>query len=145
MLAPVQLLTVKQVAECATSDSACGRRSVGHISLNRRHTRIISSNGESNRCASHNIVRISTCVYRTSLNQYFNLVVAERASPLSAHVLGAFPAARDIIYTDVLKYYTWKNDKTWKRRSEPKRTNTVGLMYSANLRDSERFSYDVCF
>ena len=75
----------------------------------------------------------------TTLTNYFAIVQAELETPLSAEVLDGNPPATALLYTEFPPYYTWNGGQGWQRRKRPKKTDTIGRMFTAHPTAGERF------
>jgi len=86
---------------------------------------------------SHVFRIMCLCLIRSKLNEYFKLEQRERID--SNLDYGDLPAARDLLYKNIQKYYTWQTSKCWQRRRAPKKSNCVGRMFSVHPREGERY------
>jgi hypothetical protein len=77
-------------------------------------------------------------VPNTTLTNYFTTVVQETATPLLPNVLGAYPPAPELLYTDMPTYYTWSAKNGWQRRKRPKKSDIIGRMFTAHVSSGER-------
>jgi hypothetical protein len=60
-------------------------------------------------------------------------------NPFSAEVLGGNPPATEWLYTQFPTYYTFKPQCGWQRRQKPKKSDTIGRMFTAHATSGERF------
>ena len=81
----------------------------------------------------------------TKLTEYFATVQRENTTPLTALQLGTHPItniinprANELKYQDFPSYYTF-TDNTWKRRSKPHYSNTIGRLANVHPNANEAF------
>lgn len=81
---------------------------------------------------------------RTTLTAWFELNKSELEQPIPNVDLkttaGTFlPRAGEILYPDVVRFYTFTGNKTWKRRAGQKVSDVVGRIYSVSPKEGERY------
>lgn len=82
----------------------------------------------------------------TQLTAYFNRVALEERVPLDPNELGRdsnnqpYPSALQLTYVDFPTYYAWTaSDRTWIRRSRPKKSDCIGRVYNIHPSSGDLF------